>query len=70
MISRQEDDACDLLLACQAQLRLARTGHVIGIDMDTALSLASARRYDLAVLSELLPTAGAGLINAVNAKPE
>jgi hypothetical protein len=29
-----------VLLACQGQLRLAQSGHVIGIDMDAALSLA------------------------------
>jgi hypothetical protein len=39
------------LLACHGQLRLAPSGHVTGIDMDVALSLASARDYDLVVLS-------------------
>ena len=65
MISRQEHEAWDVLLACQGQLRLAPSGHVIGIDMDAALSLASARGYDLAVLSELLPAAEAGLVEAL-----
>jgi hypothetical protein len=46
-----------VLLACQGQLRLAPSGHVVGIDVSIALSLASARGYDLAVLSELLPAA-------------
>ena len=32
-----------------------RRGHVIGIDMDAALTLATARGHDLKVLSELLP---------------
>ena len=54
-----------MLLACQGQVRLAPSGHVIGIDMVAALKLASARGYDLAVLSELLPTAEAGLVEAV-----
>jgi len=54
-----------VLLACQGQLRLAPNGHVVGIDMDAAFSLASARGYDLAVLSELLPAAEAGLVEAV-----
>jgi hypothetical protein len=53
-----------VLLACQGQLRLIPSGHVIGIDMDVALSLASARGCDLVVLSELLPPAEAGLIEA------
>ena len=30
-----------MLLACQGQLRLAPSGHVIGIDMDAALRLAA-----------------------------
>jgi hypothetical protein len=65
LISRQEHEAWDVLLACQGQLRLAPSGHVIGIDMDTALQLAAARGYDLAVLSELLPAAEAGLVEAL-----
>jgi hypothetical protein len=46
-----------VLLACQGKLRLAPSGHII--DMHAALSLASAREHDLAVLSELLPAAEA-----------
>jgi hypothetical protein len=65
LISRQEHEAWDVLLACQGQLRLAPGGHVIGIDMDTALGLAAARGCDLAVLSELLPAAEAGLVDAL-----
>jgi hypothetical protein len=65
LIGRQEHEAWDVLLACQGQLRLAPSGHVIGIDMDAALRLAAARGYDLAVLSELLPAAEAGLIEAL-----
>ena len=56
-----------MLLACQGQLRLAPSGHVVGIDMDAALSLATARRCDLAVLSELLPAAEAGFVEALRA---
>jgi hypothetical protein len=67
LISRQEHEAWDVLLACQGQLRLAPSGHVIGIEMNAALSLATARGYDLAVLSELLPAAEAGLIEALRA---
>ena len=65
LISRQEHEAWDVLLACQGQLRLAPSGHVIGIDMDAALKLGAARGYDLAVLSELLPAAEAGLVEAL-----
>jgi hypothetical protein len=57
----------DVLLACQGQLRLAPSGHVIGISMQAALQLPSARDYDLAVLSELVPAAEAGLIEAIRA---
>ena len=54
-----------MLLACQGQLRLAPSGHVIGIDMDAALKIAAARVFDLSVLSELLPAAEAGLVEAL-----
>jgi hypothetical protein len=67
LISRQEHEAWDVLLACQGQLRLASSWHVIGIDMDAALTLATARGYDLAVLSELLPPAEGALIEAIRA---
>jgi hypothetical protein len=53
-----------VLLACQGQLRLAPSGHVVGIDVSTALKIGAARGYDLGVLSDLLPTAEAGLIEA------
>jgi hypothetical protein len=65
LISREEHEAWDVLLACQGQLRLAPTGHVIGIDMHAALQLAAARGCDLAVLSQLLPAAEAGLVEAL-----
>jgi len=53
-----------VLLACQGQSRLAPSGHVIGINMDAGLKIGVARGYDLAVLSELLPAAEAGLVQA------
>ena len=65
MISHEEHEAWDVLLACQRQLRLAPSGHVAGIEMHTALELAAARNCDLAVLSELLPVAEAGLVEAL-----
>jgi hypothetical protein len=65
LISRQEHEAWDGLLACQGQLRLAPSGHVIGIDMHAALGIAAARGFDRAVLSELLPAAEAGLVEAL-----
>jgi hypothetical protein len=54
-----------VLLACQGQLRLAPSGHVIGIDMNAVLRLGAARGCDIAVLSELLPVAEAGLLEAL-----
>jgi len=66
LTSRQEHEAWHVLLACQGQLRLAPSGHVIGIDMDAALRIAPARGCDLAVLSELLPAAEAGLVEALS----
>jgi hypothetical protein len=62
LISRQEHEAWDVLLACQGQLRLAPSGHMIGIDMHSGLKIGAARGYDLGVLSELLPAAEAGLV--------
>jgi hypothetical protein len=51
--------------AKNGQLRLAPSAQVIGIDMDAALTLAAARGHDVAVLSELLPAAEAGLVAAL-----
>jgi len=49
---------------------LAPSGHVIGIDMHTALKIGAARSCDLAVLSELLPAAEAGLVETLSTKAE
>jgi hypothetical protein len=68
LISRQEHEAWEVLLACQSQLRLAPSGHVVGIDLNAALRLGAARSCDLVVLSELLPAAEAGMIEALCAK--
>jgi hypothetical protein len=65
LISRQEHEVWEVLIACQGQLRLAPSDHVIGIDMDAALSIAAARGCVLAALSELLPAAEAGLVEAL-----
>jgi hypothetical protein len=65
LISRQEHEAWDVLLACQGQLRLARSGHVVGIEMAAALEIAAARRCDLAVFSELSAAAEAGLVETL-----
>ena len=67
MISSQEHEAWEVLLACQGQLRLAPSGHVVGIDINTALKIGGARGSGLAVLSELLPAAEAGLVDALRA---
>jgi hypothetical protein len=67
LISRHEHETWDVLLACQGQLRLAPSGHVIGIELNAALGIAAARGFDLAVLSELLPAAEAGLVEALTA---
>jgi hypothetical protein len=65
LISRQEHEAWEVLLACQGQLRLAPSGHVIGIDMNAGLGIGAARGFDIAVLSELLPPTEAGLVEAL-----
>jgi hypothetical protein len=43
LISQQEHEAWEVLLACQGQMRLAPSSHVIGIDMDAALKIAHAQ---------------------------
>jgi hypothetical protein len=68
LISRQEHETWDVLLACQGQLRLAPSGHVIGIDMSAALRIAAARGCDVAVLSELLSAAEVGLVEALDTR--
>jgi hypothetical protein len=70
LIGRQEHEAWDVLIACQNQLRLAPSGRVLGIDMSTSLRLSAARGFDLAVLSELLPAAEAGLVEALCAEAD
>jgi hypothetical protein len=65
LISHHEHEAWDVLLACQGQLRLAPSGHVIGLDMNAVMKMATVRGCDPAVLSEFLPTAEAGLIDAL-----
>jgi hypothetical protein len=69
LISRQEHEVWEVLLACQGQVQLAPSGHVIGIDLGAALRIAAARGCDLGVLSELLPAAEAGLVEALCADP-
>jgi hypothetical protein len=49
----------------RVKLRLAPSGHVVGIDMDAALRIGAARGFDLAVLSELVPAAEAGMVEAL-----
>jgi hypothetical protein len=65
LINHQEHEAWDVLLACQGQLRLAPSEHVVGIEMAAALKIGAARCYNLAVVSELLPAAEAGLVEAL-----
>jgi hypothetical protein len=69
LISRQEHEAWEVLLACQGQIRLAPSGHIIGIDMDAALRIGAARGSDLAVLSALLPAAEAGVVASLSVNP-
>ncbi len=64
LISRQEHEAWDVLLV-PGTAAVAPSGHVIGIDMHAALKLAAARGCDLAALSELLPAAEAGFVEAL-----
>ena len=65
LISLHEHEAWEVLLACQGQLRFAPSGHLIGIDMDAGLRMGAARGHDHAALSELLPAAEVGLVEAI-----
>jgi hypothetical protein len=66
-MNHQEHEAWDVLLACQGQLRSGSSGHVVGVDMYAALRIAAVRGCDLVALSELLPAAEAGLVEALRA---
>ncbi len=52
-------------MASLGQLRLAPSGHVMGIDMTAALHIAEARSFETGVVSELLGAAEAGMIEAL-----
>ena len=67
LISHEEHEAWHVLLACQGRVRLAPSGHVIGIDIGAALKLAAAPGSDPAVLAELVPAAEAGFVEALSA---
>jgi len=55
-------------MACLGQLRLAPSGHVIGLDLGVAMKIAEVRGGDPGVVSELLQAAEIGLIEALNDK--
>ena len=56
-------------MACLGQVRLAPSGHVLGIDMNVALGIAEARGHGLGIVSELLQAVDAGLIESLSEKP-
>jgi hypothetical protein len=68
--SRQEHECWDVLLACTGRLRLTPSGHVIGIDMHAALKIGAARGRDRNLLSEPLPAAEAGPVEALSTTAE
>jgi len=55
-------------MACRGQLRIAPSGHVVGIDLGVTMKIAEARGCDPGVVSELLQAAEAGLVEALNDK--
>ncbi len=57
-----------MFTASLGQLRIAPSSRVLGIDMTVALGIARARGFDEGVISELLQSAEAGLIEAMNEK--
>jgi hypothetical protein len=54
-----------VVLAAQGQLRLGPSGLLIGIDLGVALKMAAARGHDIKILSEVLPAAEAGMVEAL-----
>jgi hypothetical protein len=68
-LTSQQSTSVGRAARLQGQLRLAPSGHVIGIEMGAALELAAARGCDLGVLSELPPVAESGLVEAFCAEP-
>ena len=46
------------------------SGHVLGLDLGVALKVAQARGADLSIASELLQSAEAGMIEAMNTRDE
>lgn len=57
--------AWEMILSCQNQLRIAPSGHILGIDMNVALRMAEVRGWDLEILLELLPEAELGILEAL-----
>ncbi|MCB9990680.1 MAG: hypothetical protein H6867_04795 [Rhodospirillales bacterium] len=57
-------------MASLGQFRLAPSGHVLGIDMATALTIATIRGYDVASVSLLLQEAEAVIVPLMNERPE
>ena len=57
-----------MLNACLGQLRFTPSGHVAGIDMNTALKIAEVRGFVPGVMSELLSAAENGLVESMNQK--
>lgn len=70
LIHKHEYEAWDVLMASLGQFRLSPAGHVLGIDMATALKIAQIRGYDAAVVSELLQEAEAVIVSLMNERPE
>lgn len=59
-----------MLQSCQGQLRMTPSGHVLGLDLGVALKVAQARGADLSIASELLQSAEAGMIEAMNTRED
>ena len=59
-----------MLQTCQGQLRMTPSGHVLGLDLGVALKVAQASGADISIASELLQSAEAGMIEAMNTREE
>ncbi len=57
-------------MASMGQFRMAPSGHILGLDMATALTIATIRGYNAATVSELLQEAEVVIVSLMNERPE
>lgn len=66
----QEQQAWEIVEACTGQLRMTPNGHVIGLDMNTAIQMIEARNFDNEPVLELMQEAEKGIVIALSKNSE